>query len=317
MTILITGVAGFIGHQLAQSILAQGHRVYGVDNFITGQKVVIENLSANKNFHFIHGDITDQTIWQRLSRQIDSCEKVFHLACPTGVPNCVKIPLEMLLTSSIGTRYVAQFAVEKKSRILFTSSSEIYGDPQVFPQTEKYWGNVDPIGLRSPYEEGKRYAESFLLSYVKQYKVKVVIARLFNTYGPGMNISETRVIPQIVQQALNNNSITVYGDGLQKRTFCYVDDMVEGLQLLMEKGQSGQVYNVGSTIEISMSDLALMIQKLTTSRSQLVQKKFPIPDHKRRLPDITKIQHLGWQQKITLPDGLQKTIRYFQELQTI
>ncbi len=314
MDILITGVCGFIGSHLARKLLEQNHRVYGIDNFLTGQRTNQIHLREFSQFTFFESDISDESLWILLSKKIPHVDRIYHLACPTGVPNCVKLSLEMLLTSSIGTRLMSEFAQLKNASILFTSSSEIYGDPLVFPQTEKYWGNVDPIGLRSPYEEGKRYAESFLFSYAKKYGLNVVIARLFNTYGPEMSIAETRVIPKMLQQALHNKPITVYGNGQQTRTFCYIDDMVGGLMLLMDKGIAGQVYNIGSSKEISMHDLARLIIKLTKTKSKSITKKFAIPDHKRRLPDINKVQKLGWQPTVSLEEGLQKTITYFQNL---
>jgi len=307
--IVITGVAGFIGSNLAEKLLKSGEKIFGIDNFITGNKENIKALEKYNKFSFIKGDIVDSKLWEKINNEIKYNDQIYHLACPTGVPNCKILGIEMLKTSVFGTKNVLEFARKKNAKILFTSSSESYGDPKVFPQKEDYWGNVDPVGFRSPYEEGKRCGESLVMSYSKVYKIDTVIARIFNTYGLKMSRSDSRVIPRFIHQALSKKPLTIYNNGEQTRTFSYISDTVQALVLLMKKGKKGQVYNVGSGQEITIKNLAMLIKKLTSSGSFIVYKNVSIPDHKRRLPDVTKIKNLGWRPIVTLNDGLIKTIK--------
>jgi len=306
MKILVTGGAGFLGANLCKRLLEEGHEVAAVDNFITGSPKNIRDLNKYPKFTFIKHNITQPFL--STNRELLTMNQIYHLACPTGVNNLVPLAEEMILTCSFGTRNVLELARKTGTKVLFTSSSEVYGDPQVSPQKEDYTGNVDTTGIRSPYEEGKRFAESLILMYVRKYNVDAKIVRVFNTYGPKMSKKDTRVIPQFLRQALANQPITIHGKGLQTRTHCYVDDLVKGLILVLRKGQKGQVYNVGGEEQITVVNLAKIILKLTSSKSQLKFVERPPHDHQSRQPDLTKIKKLGWKQKISLEQGIRKTI---------
>jgi nucleoside-diphosphate-sugar epimerase len=292
--ILVTGAAGLIGHNLCKKLLNDGYDVIGLDNFITGEKKNIAPLLKNSRFKFIKHDIN-----KNLELRIKNLEWIFHLACPTGVPNIKKLGEEMALTCSVGTKNVLDLARRHRAKLLFTSSSEVYGDPQIFPQSEDYTGNVDPTDYRSPYEEGKRFSETLISLYVRKYHLDARIVRVFNTYGPGMSDRDSRVISTFLYQARQGKSLTVQGDGRQKRTFCHVDDLINGLILIMEKGKKGQVYNLGSDKETTILELAKMISSNSI-------KFIPRPghDHKRRLPDLSKVRKLGWKLQINLQEGL-------------
>lgn len=300
MHILVTGAAGLIGSNLCKKLLENGQEVVGVDNLITGSPQNIMKLRKYQKFKFIKHDITKPLP--------NNFELIYHLACPTGVPNLGPLAEEMLLTCSEGTRNILELAKSHHAKVLFTSSSEVYGDPQVFPQDESYTGNVDPVGFRSPYEEGKRFAESLIAMYVRKYKINAKIVRVFNTYGPGMATGESRVIAKFLRQALSGKPLIVQGKGKQKRTFCFMDDLVDGLILVMEKGQSGEVYNLGSDKEISIIKLAKLIIKLTSSKSLIEWMERPSHDHQARLPSLKKVKKLGWKLRTSLEDGLRKTI---------
>ena len=307
MKILVTGGAGFVGANLCKRLLGDGHEVAAVDNFITGSSKNIRDLKKYPKFTFIKHDITKP--WPKNFELLTSnFELIFHLACPTGVNNLVPLAEEMLLTCSIGTRNILELAKKTGATVLFTSSSEVYGDPKVSPQKEDYTGNVDPVGIRSPYEEGKRFSESLTLMYARKYRLDAKIVRVFNTYGPKMSEKDTRVIPQFLRQALSDQPLTIHGKGLQTRTHCYVDDLVNGLILVILKGQKGQVYNVGGEAQISVVDLAKMIVVYTHSKSPLRFVERPLHDHQSRQPDLAKIKKLGWKQKINLEEGIRKTI---------
>ncbi|OGH19674.1 MAG: hypothetical protein A3D74_00575 [Candidatus Levybacteria bacterium RIFCSPHIGHO2_02_FULL_37_13] len=307
--ILITGGAGFIGTNLCEKLLSQNHHVIAIDNLITSTKSNIEPLFSNPKFEFIEQDVTLPLRNWKLEIRNWKFDFIYHLACPTGVPNLTKLAEEMLLACSAGTRNVLELAKKTKAKLLFTSSSEVYGDPQVFPQTENYTGNVDPIGIRSPYEEGKRFSESLIQMYVRKYNVNAKIVRVFNTYGNYMSSGDSRVIPRFLNQALNGKSLTVEGKGLQTRTFCYIDDLVDGLITVMEKGKKGEVYNLGNDKEVRIIDLAKLIIKITNSRSKLKLVERPAHDHKRRLPALEKVKKLGWKPKIFQEIGLRKTLQ--------
>ena len=233
------------------------------------------------------------------------------MACPTGVDNLEKLGEEMLLSSSVGTRNVLEFGRKSGSKVVLASSSEVYGNPKEFPQKETYTGNVDPSGFRSTYEEGKRFSESLVAFYVRRYKVDASIARIFNTYGPGMSKSDSRVIPRFMNQSLNNRDLTVKGKGLQTRTFCYVDDLVSGLILIAKKGKAGEVYNLGSDNETKIIDLAKKVSIATGSKKRIKYIIRPKHDHDRRLPDLSKIKKLGWRMDININEGLRRTAKWY------
>ncbi|MBI3282640.1 GDP-mannose 4,6-dehydratase [Candidatus Curtissbacteria bacterium] len=308
MKILVTGAAGFIGFHLCRKLLSLGHIVVGLDNFITGTRQNINLLSENRNFIFHERDINFLFI---LQKKILEVEQIYHLACPTGVDNLMPLAEEMLTTCSAGTKNILEIARTNGAKFLFTSSSEVYGNPKISPQKENYTGNVDIIGVRSPYEEGKRFAESLITAYVTKYKIDARIVRVFNTYGPAMSQSDTRVIPRFLRQAMTGQPLTVKGRGVQKRTFCYVDGLIDGLIKVMEKGKIGEAYNLGSNVETAIIDLAKLIIKITGSKSKIQFVSRPPHDHQRRLPDLKKVRKLGWQPKIGLEDGLKITAKWF------
>ena len=307
MRILVTGGAGFIGANLCQRLLEQNHEVIAVDNLITSDGSNLKRLQSFPNFTFFKHDII-KPFPRKLTTHNSQLTTIYHLACPTGVPNLTKLAEEMLLTCSRGTRNVLELVRLHQAQFLVTSSSEVYGNPLVSPQTENYTGNVDPIGIRSPYEEGKRFTESLVMMYSRKYKLDTKIVRVFNTYGPGMDTSETRVIPRFLQQAVSNQPITIHGHGIQKRTFCYVNDLVSGLLTVMKKGKSGEVYNLGSDQQVTINELAKLIIKVAKSSSKITEIKRPDHDHESRLPDLTKVKKLGWKLQTSLEDGLRKTL---------
>ena len=318
--VLVTGGAGFIGTNLCKKLLETKHEVIAIDNLITSSGESLRQFSKNPNFKFIKHDIT-KPFPSILNSQFSILNSIFHLACPTGVANLTRLSEEMLKTCSIGTKNILDLAIKNKAKLVFTSSSEVYGDPKVFPQNEEYTGNVNPVGLRSPYEEGKRFSESLLTAYVRKYYIDAKIVRVFNTYGPYMSIDDTRVIPKFLRAALKHKPLTVEGNGTQTRTFCYVDDLVDGLILVMEMGEKGKVYNLGSNREITIKGLAQKIIKVTGSRpkddqplaekSKITYVERPSHDHNRRLPDLSKIRKLGWEQKINLKEGILRTIKFY------
>ena len=305
--VLVTGGAGFIGSNLCIRLLAIGYNVVAVDNLITGGQKNIKQLISNPNFTFIKHDINEP--WPKNFKfKISNLKFIYHLACPTGVPNLGPLSEEMITTCSVGTRNILEVARESGAKFLFTSSSEVYGDPLVFPQEESYRGNVDTCGLRSPYEEGKRFSESLILMYVRKYNIDAKIVRVFNTYGPSMSPKDIRVIPNFLRQTNSGLPLTLHGEGNQKRTFCNVDDLVEGLVLVIEKGERGEVYNLGHDMEISIIDLARLILKITGSKNPIQTVPRPGHDHERRLPSLKKTKQLGWYPKISLEEGLKTTI---------
>lgn len=305
MRVLITGGAGFIGSNLTQKLLKSGNVVVAIDNFITGRPENIRKYLDNPKFTFLKHDITRPLT---IDHKLLTINQIYHLACPTGVDNLGPLAQEMLLTCSTGTINILELAKKTGAKLLFTSSSEVYGDAQVFPQSESYTGNVNTTGQRSPYEEGKRFAESLIAAYVRKYNIDARIVRVFNTYGPAMSQSDTRVIPRFLKQALSGNPLTVKGRGVQKRTFCYVDDLVDGLILVMKKGKSGEVYNLGNDVETAIIDLAKLIIEKTRTKSKIKYVPRPAHDHQRRLPDLKKVKKLGWKPKTSLENGLKKTL---------
>lgn len=309
---VVTGGSGFIGTNLCFSLLRRGYTVTALDNLITSSEKNIRALSEFPMFRFIRHDIT-MPLPSVFAKSQKKKKEIYHLACPTGVPNIKRFGEEMLMSCSIGTRNVLELARTHGARLLFTSSSEVYGDPLVSPQREEYTGNVDTLGYRSPYEEGKRFSESLVAEYVKKYRIHAVIVRVFNTYGPYMDKGDDRVIPQFILRAKAGKPLAVHGDGSQTRTFCYVDDLVAGLELVIKKGKKGSVYNLGSDKRTAIRDLAQRVIDETKSPSSIRYTKRPAHDHASRLPDLTKIRKLGWHPQTTLRVGIRKTIRWGEE----
>lgn len=307
-SILVTGGAGFIGSHLTETLLAQGHVVYVVDNLITGRKENLQGFRKNPHLHFFKIDITNP-IFKRKFATI-ALDEIYHLACPTGVPNIRILAEEMLLTCSLGTRAVLELAKKKRSQVVISSTAEIYGQPEVFPQHENYHGNVDPIGPRSPYEEGKRFSESLAAMYASKHKLDVKIARIFNTFGPAMSLEDRRVIPQFIRSIKEKRAIVIYGDGSQTRTHLYVEDLVKGLQIIMDRGMTGEAYNVGGTAPLTIRSLAEKFIRLTNQSTTITYIPHFIEDHHARLPSVEKILALGWRQTITLEIGLEKILRH-------
>lgn len=306
--ILVTGGAGFVGSHLCDALLANGHEVLCVDNFYTGQKANIAHLFADPLFELVRHDVTFP-----LYLEVD---EIYHLACPAAPIHYQRDPVQTLKTSVHGSINVLGLAKRLKARVLQASTSEVYGDPEIHPQPESYWGNVNPIGVRSCYDEGKRAAETLFFDYHRQHGLEVKVARIFNTYGPRMHVNDGRVVSNFILQALLGEPITLYGEGEQTRSFCYVDDLVAGLVALMESPPEfcGPV-NLGNPNEMTIRELAEAIIEITGSASKLVHKPLPSDDPKKRRPDITLAREtLGWSPGVALRDGLEKTIAYFEGL---
>lgn len=306
---LICGAAGFIGSHLCDQLIQNGHTVTGVDNFITGSKENLDHLQHQPQFHLIEADVTTSGLRQKLPAE--RFDAVFHLASLASPVDYYRHPIATLLSGSSATHQLLDIALENNARFLLTSTSEVYGDPLVHPQREDYWGNVNPIGLRSCYDESKRYAEAATMAYHRIHGLKTSIARIFNTYGPRMQLNDGRVVPAFMDQALRGAPLTVFGDGNQTRSFCYVSDLVDGLIRLAESDCSDPI-NLGNPDEKSMIEFAQIIKKLTGSTSSIEYRALPQDDPKRRKPDITKArQILGWEPRISLEEGLRKSIEYF------
>lgn len=305
---IVTGGAGFIGQNLCRELLSKDIKVIAIDNFITSNSKAVNELKKNKNFTFIKHDITKKLPKYLENKNIDV---IFHLACPTGVDNLLRLGAEMLFTSGIGTKNVMELARKTKSKVVFTSSSEAYGNPEVFPQAEDYEGKVSPTGYRSTYEEGKRFGESVLMFYVRRFDVDARIARVFNTYGPGMSKSDARVMPRFMNQCMNGLDLTVEGKGTQTRTLCFVDDLVAGLITIANKGKKGEVYNLGNDNETKIIDLAKMVIKITGKNLKIKYIERPNHDHDRRLPSLAKMKKLGWSPKVNLEDGIRRTAQWY------
>jgi nucleoside-diphosphate-sugar epimerase len=311
MNILVAGAAGFIGSNLCKRLLGEGHTVYAADNFLTGERENIALLSENPHFTFFEGGIETEAFMKFIQGAGVTFDRVYDLACPTGVPNIETLGEEMLVACSDGTRNMLRIAHEHNARFLVTSSSEIYGAPLVSPQSEGYAGNVDPIGWRANYEEGKRFAETWTELYVRKYGLKAVIVRLFNTYGPQMSAADFRVIPRFATQALAGKDLTVHGEGAQTRTLCYIDDTLAGICLAMEKGEAGEAYNIGGDEPITMRSLAELIIDASGTSSVLTFTPRAAHDHESRMPLLEKIRALGWKQTIGLEEGIAHTLVYF------
>jgi UDP-glucuronate decarboxylase len=306
--ILVTGGSGFIGSHLCEHLLAQGAEVICLDNFFTGARSNVEHSLEMKNFELLRHDVTFP-----IYLEID---QIYNLACPASPVHYQHDPVQTTKTSVHGAINMLGLAKRVKAKILQASTSEVYGDPNIHPQTEEYWGHVNPIGLRSCYDEGKRCAETLFFDYWRQYKLRIKVARIFNTYGPRMHPNDGRVVSNFIVQALLGKAITIYGDGSQTRSFCYVDDLVEGLVRLMSTPDSvtGPI-NLGNPVEFSVLELAAIILELTGSRSRIDHRPLPQDDPRQRQPDIAKAQGLlGWKPTTPLRDGLIKTIAYFENL---
>ena len=306
--ILVTGGAGFIGSHLCEKLLVEGNHVICLDNFFTGSKVNIFHLLDNPYFELIRHDITFP-----LYVEVD---QIYNLACPASPIHYQFDPVQTTKTSVHGAINVLGLAKRVKAKIFQASTSEVYGDPEVHPQVESYWGKVNPIGLRACYDEGKRCAETLFFDYYRQHDVKIKVARIFNTYGPRMHPNDGRVVSNFIVQALKNEPITLYGNGSQTRSFCYVDDMVDGIVRFMATPTEflGPI-NLGNPVEFSIRQLAETVLELTGSHSSLVFKSLPSDDPKQRRPDISLARgRLGWEPAVTLNDGLLKTIEYFEQL---
>lgn len=308
-TILVTGGAGFIGSHLCDS-LAREYKVICLDRFLTGKKDNVSRLLQDKNFILLERDVTEPIKINEPVRYI------FHLASPASPVDYQKHPIETMLANSLGTRNVLELARVNGARVLLASTSEVYGDPKEHPQKETYWGNVNPVGPRSCYDESKRFAEALAMSYLRQHKVDVRIARIFNTYGPGMRANDGRVIPNFITQALTNAPITVYGSGGQTRSYCYVSDLVEGLKTFMFRDSlAGEIINLGNPGEYTVLDVAKLIKKIAGASSEIVFKALPEDDPLKRRPDISKARKvLGWEPKIPFDEGIRKTIDAFRDV---
>ena len=310
MRILVTGGAGFIGSHLVDSLLGQEHEVVMADNFLTGRYVNATHVETHPRLRIVHLDMVAAGAPDALSGPFD---RIYNLASPASPRGYGRYPIQTQLVNSIGTLHTLDVARREGARFLQASTSEVYGDPLVHPQPETYWGNVNPNGPRSCYDEGKRFAESLTMEYVRQYGIDARISRIFNTYGPRSNPRDGRVVPNFCVQALQDQPITIYGDGKQTRSFCYVDDLVRGLQALMETdGLAGEVVNLGNPAEVEVGDLAERVVSLTGSRSTIRFDPLPTDDPTRRCPDISKARTLlRWEPTVDLGDGLPPTIRYF------
>ncbi|MFA6253940.1 MAG: SDR family NAD(P)-dependent oxidoreductase [Candidatus Paceibacterota bacterium] len=314
MNILITGGAGFIGSNLGQRLLAEGHSVWAVDNFLTGSVDNIRRLEQNPHFKFCECGIEDkETFFNFCAEAENKFDRIYHLACATGVPNIEILAEEMLTACSYGTFNVLEIAKKSGARLLFTSSSEVYGEPLKTPQDEKYTGNVETIGPRANYEEGKRFSETLVSHYVNSHKVHAVTVRLFNAYGPNMSLSDTRVIPRFCLQALSGKPLSVQGDGSQGRTFCFISDILDGFETVINKGKPGEVYNLGSDVESTIKEFADQVITLSDSLSLIEYVPRPYHDHSRRMPVLDKVRALGWNNKVDLKTGLKETIQSFKK----
>ena len=306
MRYLVTGGAGFLGSHLCRRLVTTGHDVVCLDNLYTGSKINIFDLMKYENFEFLRHDITVP-----LSIETDV---IINLACPASPVHYQKFPVQTTRTSVLGAINMLELAAKLNIKIFQASTSEVYGDPTVNPQTEEYWGNVNPIGIRACYDEGKRAAETLFFDFRRQYNLDIKVARIFNTYGPNMSINDGRVVSNFILQALRKEPITIYGDGSQTRSFCYVDDLIEGIMLLIHQDAevSGPV-NLGNPNEFTMLELAHLVLQKTNSTSEIIFEELPSDDPRQRKPDISLAQSLlGWNPKIQLEEGLKRTISYFE-----
>jgi dTDP-glucose 4,6-dehydratase len=307
--VLITGAAGFIGSHLVDKFLDEGWSVIGMDNFLTGSQENIAHRMGDKNFKFVHYNVTNYIF---IAERVNL---VLHFACPASPIDYLNYPIQTLKVDSLGTLNTLGLAKEKRARYVFASTSEIYGDPEVHPQPEEYWGNVNSIGPRSVYDEAKRFSEATVMAYHRTHNIDTRIVRIFNTYGPRMRLHDGRIVPNFIYQCATNQDLTVYGDGSQTRSFCFVEDLVEGIYIVSTQDDlEGEVFNLGNTDEYTVKDFALYIKDMLGSKSEIVYRELPEDDPKMRRPDITKAKRvLGWEPKVSLKDGLQATVEYFRD----
>jgi len=318
-TVLVAGGAGFIGSHLCKSLLKDNYKVICVDNFITSDKSNLKDLLENPEFTLLEQDITQPIQIRQLTDQ--NLDYIFHLASPAS-PNqksaksYINHPIETLLANSQGTHNLLELARQFNAKFLYASSSEVYGDPAISPQKEDYFGNVNPNGIRSVYDEGKRFGEAITFSYVRKYNLDVRIIRIFNTYGPIMQVDDGRVVSNFINQAIKDKPITVYGKGTQTRSLCYVDDMISGIKLaIFAPNTKGKIFNLGNPDERSILNIAKLIKSLTNSKSKIVFENLPEDDPKARKPDIFHAKEiLAWEPKVTTEEGLKKTIEYFKSI---
>src|SRR6187431_1563237 len=306
--VLITGVAGFLGSHLADRFIKEGYQVLGMDNLITGDLKNIEHLFKLKEFEFYHHDVS------KFIHVPGDIDYILHFASPASPIDYLKIPIQTLKVSSLGSHNVLGLARVKNARVLVASTSEVYGDPHVHPQTEEYWGNVNPVGPRGCYDEAKRFMEAITMAYHDYHGLETRIVRIFNTYGPRMRLNDGRVLPAFIGQALRGEDLTMFGDGSQTRSFCYVDDLVEGIYRLLLSDYA-QPVNIGNPSEITIKEFGEEIIKLTGTNQKLISKPLPADDPKQRKPDITKARKiLNWEPKVQREEGLAKTYDYFKSL---
>ncbi|HEY9246819.1 MAG TPA: UDP-glucuronic acid decarboxylase family protein [Candidatus Methanoperedens sp.] len=307
MKAIVTGGAGFLGSHLCDLLLARGYDVICVDNLITGNERNISHIRT-ENFRFMRHDVTKPLF---LDEQIDL---IFHLASPASPVDYMELPIQTLKVGALGTHNMLGLAKEHGARFLLASTSEVYGDPLVNPQSEEYWGNVNPVGPRGVYDEAKRFAEAITMAYHRYHKLDTRIVRIFNTYGPRMRLNDGRVVPNFISQALRGEDITVYGDGSQTRSFCFVSDEIEGIYRLMMSDFALPV-NIGNPEEHTILEFAGLIKKITRSRSKIIFESLPVDDPKQRRPDITKAHELlKWEPEVSLEKGLKETIKYFKDI---
>lgn len=308
MKVLLTGAAGFLGSHISDALVSQGHSVLGLDDLSTGSLKNLEQLAGNKNFEFIEHDVRDPFMAK--------VDLILNFACPASPLQYQADPVRTIETNFLGIINMLHLAHKTGARLLQASTSEVYGDPTISPQPETYWGNVNPIGVRSCYDEGKRAAETLCFDYRRQYKVDTRVIRIFNTYGPRMSVGDGRVVSNFIVQALKGEPLAIYGDGSQTRSFCYVDDLVSGiLTVALSKKNLDTPINLGNPDEHSMKELSTKILNLTSSGSSLVFKDLPLDDPRQRRPDITTAKlNFGWEPQVNLNDGLAKTIKYFENI---
>jgi dTDP-glucose 4,6-dehydratase len=306
--ILITGAAGFLGSHLCDRFIREGFKVVAMDNLITGDLRNIGHLFPNEHFEFFHHDVS------RFIHVPGKIDYILHFASPASPIDYLKIPIQTLKVGSLGIHNCLGLAKEKKARIMIASTSEVYGDPTVHPQTESYWGNVNPVGPRGVYDEAKRFQEAMTMAYHTFHGLETRIVRIFNTYGPRMRLNDGRVLPAFIGQALRGEDLTIFGDGSQTRSFCYVDDLIEGIYRLLMSDYAGPV-NIGNPDEITISEFAEEIIKLTGTKQKVVYKDLPVDDPKQRQPDITLARNLlGWEPRVSRQEGLKITYDYFKSL---
>lgn len=307
MKILITGGTGFIGNHLCRRLLLEGNYIICLDNNFTGSMENIQDLIQHPKFEFIRHDITESILLE--------VDQIYHLACPASPKAYQYNSIKTIKTNILGTMNALGIAKRTKARILLTSTSEVYGDPQISPQVEEYWGNVNPIGIRSCYDEGKRVAETLMMEYHRNHNVDIRIARIFNTYGPKMDKNDGRVVSNFINQCLENKDITIYGEGLQTRSFCYVTDTVDGLIKLMNQTNTIGPVNIGNPYELTIKELAMILLKKIETKSKIIYEDLPSDDPMKRQPCIKKAKkYLDWEPKIGLEEGLDQTIDYFRSL---